>query len=211
VLVAATLAAALGLPGCATQAPLPPAPRPAPPVAATTPPAPPPDAGRGTQVGTTASGGTITVHSVPDSTPSPEALEVLRSIPEPLGGPARSDTAAWDSAGLPVPPPVRPLGDGPGASPAPAPAAPPSGDTSPGSGEPCWRVQVGSSSDAAQAARLAEAARSQLVAPFVVEKDGGLSKVRSRDCLGGSAATDLRDRAIASGFAGAFRFTGGQP
>ena len=39
-----------------------------------------------------------------------------------------------------------------------------------------------------------------------VEKEAGLFKVRTRDCSTGAAAEDLRRRAVASGFEGAFRF-----
>jgi hypothetical protein len=242
--------------GCATQPP------PAPPVVHTPPPtvtpqAPPVSApAEGIPVGTTASGGTIRVNPPPpsptaassaviDSTPSPDALAVLSTIPEPLGRPsdrsvattapvepapasAPADTTAaaptdsassapTDSAGVPVPEPTRPLGDRPGslasaalpdsvAAPAastPPSSAPPAAPVSPDS---CWRVQVAAPPERERAERLAEAARSQLVIAVVVERESGLYKVRSKDCLTAVAADDLKRRAIATGFDGAFRF-----
>jgi hypothetical protein len=201
--------ALLALTGCAIQQP--PAPAPAsPPVPAPTP------------VGTTASGGTITVNTpaVVDSAPSPEALAVLRTIPDPLGRPESADSSEPDTAGVPVPSPTDPLGDRPGSRPPPPSentvpppavprASPPdSVSTAPGPNEPCWRVQVASAPEAERARRLAEAAGSQLPATFVIEREGGFSKVRTRDCLSGEAANALRARALASGFDGAFRFVG---
>ena len=210
--------------GCATAPAPPPAARPAPPAAsAPAPPAPepaPPVPHPGTPVGTTASGGSITVIQTPtvpavvDSTPSEDALAVLRTIPEPLGE-AREDTA-----GVPVPSPTQPLGDRPGARPiatlpdSVAPPPPPvvdrpvTGESGPAAAPPdtCWRVQVQAPPERERAERLLEAARSQLRVPFVVERESGLYKVRTRDCLTGADANDLRRRAVEVGFAGAFRF-----
>lgn len=225
----ASLATLLALAcGCA---PVPrPAPRPAPPAASTPPEPAPPVPQPGSQVGTTASGGSITVNHRPatpavvDSTPSEEAREVLRTIPEPLGE-AREESAP-DSAGVPVPAPTQPLGDRPGTRPIPtlpeslaAPAAPTSAPppaTAPPAGQDprpasasadsCWRVQVMAPPERARAERLLEAASSQLRVPFVIEREGGLYKVRTRDCLGAVAASDLRRRAEDVGFPGAFRF-----
>jgi hypothetical protein len=215
-----SLAALVSLGGCAARpGTVRPAPRPAPP-AATTPVPPMERAETGAQIGTTASGGRITLNETPaplpavvDSTPSADALAVLRSIPEPLGG-----EAAADSTHVPVPAPTRPLGDRPGARPIPAlpesltaPAAPPPAARSPEAAVPadsCWRVQVLAPPERDVAERLAEAARSQLIVPFVIESEGGLYKVRTRDCLPAAAASDLRRRAVESGFAGAFRFPG---
>ena len=214
--------------GCATAYRPPPPQRPAPPAASTpSPPEPaPPVPQPGGQVGTTASGGSITVNHRPttpavvDSTPSEDAREVLRTIPEPLGE-AREESAP-DSAGVPVPEPTQPLGDRPGTRPIPtlpeslaAPAAPPPATAPPTAQDPrppsasadtCWRVQVMAPPERARAERLLEAASSQLRVPFVIEREGGLYKVRTRDCLGAVAANDLRRRAEEIGFPGAFRF-----
>lgn len=215
------------LAGCATLPPPTPAPRPQPPAAAA--PVPPPESPTpGPQVGTTASGGTITIHQAPaaapaavDSTPSEDALAVLSTIPDPLGGGGASDTV-----GVPVPAPTQPLGDRsvPRATAAPPesltarvsppPTAPVSAPgTAPASGgrgtvraDSCWRVQVAAPPERERAERMVDAARSQLLVPFVIEQEGGLFKVRSRDCLSAAAANDVRRRAAESGFAGAFRF-----
>jgi hypothetical protein len=223
-LVAALLAS---LAGCATlPAPRPPAGRSAPPVAAT--PAPPPEnPPPGTPVGTTASGGSITTHQGPapvpavvDSTPSEDALAVLRTIPDPLGANGLPDTV-----GVPVPAPTQPLGDRPGArgtaalpESLAAPSQPPPSVGAPGASpgtapgvatvraDSCWRVQVAAPPERDRAERMVEVARSQLLLPFVIEREGGLFKVRVRDCLSAATANDLRRRAVESGFAGAFRF-----
>jgi hypothetical protein len=214
----------------------PPVMRPAPPIAASPvpPPTPPADAPAGTPagtpVGTTASGGVITTHTtvppvpaVVDSAPSEDALAVLHTIPEPLGA-----DGTPDSVRVPVPSPTQPLGDREGtrataalpetltAPPSlPTPLPPPattSRDTPVAPGvsisapDSCWRVQVLAPPERERADRMAEAARSQLLIPFVIEREGGLFKVRSRDCMSAGAASDLRRRAEQSGFAGAFRF-----
>jgi len=216
-MVAVLLASAL--PGCASRpvAP-PPVPRASPPVATTPaqPPAPQPGTQPGTQIGSTASGGRITLNDGPpaaaavvDSTPSEDALAVLRTIPEPLG-----DGARTDRSGVPVPAPTRSLGDPAGARPSAALPESPGAGTAPSSApaapavppDSCWRVQVLAPPEADRADRMAEAARSQLLVPFVVEREDGLFKVRSRDCLAPLVANDLRRRAIESGFEGAFRF-----
>jgi len=212
------------LAGCASRTVVaPPAPRPAPPVRVAPPASQSPPAGvqGGTQVGTTASGGIITSHQAPasvpavvDSTPSADALAVLRTIPEPLGEEAMPDTVR-----VPVPAPTQPLGDRPGARPIAAlpeslaapvapssPVAPPRDAAIPP--DSCWRVQVLAPPERERAERMADLARSQLLLAFVIESEDGFFKVRSRDCLSAGAASDLRRRALESGFAGAFRFHG---
>jgi len=251
------------LAGCATVPP------PAPP-AHTTPPAPAPapatPPSTGSPVGTTASGGTIRVNPPPpapapattvvttpavvDSTPSADAIAVLKTIPEPLGGstpaapeviaPAHAESTlaapdstrlmgpeetapdtSVDSTGVPVPEPTTPLGDKPGslasaalpeslaaaapATAAPSPASPPSAATA-AHADTCWRVQVAAPPERDRGDRMAEAARSQLGLAIVVEREGGLYKVRTRDCYPSATADELKKRAVASGFAGAFRF-----
>jgi len=222
--LALVLVAALpaSLAGCAAR-PMaaPPVPRPAPP-AASAPVAPPPERpSPGPQVGTTASGGSITIHQAPvpavlDSTPSEDALAVLRTIPEPLRGEDSPDTVR-----VPVPAPTQPLGERPGTRPTAAlpeslaastdprsPAAPPgvTAGARTARADSCWRVQVLAPPERERAERMAEVARSQLLIPFVIEREGGLFKVRSRDCLSAGAAGDLSRRAVESGLAGAFRF-----
>ena len=65
-------------------------------------------------------------------------------------------------------------------------------------------MQVAAPPERDRAERLADAARSQLLVPFVIEHDQKRYKVRSRDCLNREAAGRLRRRAIDSGFEGSF-------
>lgn len=197
------------LAGCATAPPPAPPTRPAVPVS----PAP------GTTVGTTASGGSIRVNEPPasppavvDSTPSPEALAVLGTIPDPPGSKPQSDPSH-----VPVPGETQPLGDRPGPTALPESPAPPSApqtsgppprtapSSAPASGDSCWCVQVLAPPERDRAERMVEVAGSQLMTPFEIEAEGGLFKVRSRGCLSATAANDLRSRAVAAGFDGAFR------
>jgi len=67
-------------------------------------------------------------------------------------------------------------------------------------------VQIGARQERTLADRLAEAARSQLLLVVVVEHEGSLFKVRTRDCFSATGADDIRRRAADSGFRGAFRF-----
>jgi hypothetical protein len=144
---------------------------------------------------------------------------------------AAGDSAAVDANGVPIPEPTLPLGQrrtgpiptipdsvlraladsagrAPGAA-APAPAAPGSGAAPAGSSaaaDSCWRVQVAAPEEADRADQLRGAAQSLLLVPMVVEEEQGLFKVRTRDCLSGAGASNLRARAVTSGFTGAFRF-----
>jgi hypothetical protein len=146
------LVAALATAGCATISATPagvpsPLPTGSPPATATAPATgtatPPPSPMPGTPVGTTASGGRITststVPAVADSQPSAEAIDVLKTIPEPLEPkdrvpapagrvPAREpgavresppdstapDTSTAAEPEVPIPGPTAPLGDRPG-------------------------------------------------------------------------------------------------
>lgn len=163
-----------------------------------------------------------------DSTPSADAREVLASIPEPLppgervpppssAAPADTGVASADTshAGVPTPAPTRPMGDPgvwtpppidttpPPSTPA-APTSPPATRPSPARPDTCWRLQVGAPETPEEAEQKRSAAESLLMSGFVVEKDGGLYKVRTRECVSRATALALRDRAIDSGFAGAF-------
>lgn len=151
----------------------------------------------------------ITLRSVPaDSTPSADARAVLATIPEPLAPGERvpppdtvvADSAAADTSGVPTPAPTRAMGDQelPPIESA-APATPAALDT-------CWRIQIAAPETADEAEDKRRAAESLLVTGFLVEKDGPLFKVRSRQCVGRTAALALQGRALASGFAGAFPF-----
>lgn len=162
------------------------------------------------------------LETIPEPLPAgervPPRVPATRSTPTP-STPADSVAAPPDSSkadgesDVPVPEPTRPLGERPSpaaadsappASPHPnAPAAPPSSAARPDS---CWRVQVAAVPESERADKLRSAAESQLVVPCVVQKEGALYKVRTRDCEGAAAADLLRKRAVAAGFSGAFRF-----
>lgn len=183
-----------------------------------------------------------------DSGPSPEAIEVLRSIAEPVPGAPSSEAAPADTSGavptggIPVPSPTEPLGERPGdqgataadttaaqadttgqVSPSgPAPPArfgsPP--QAAPGAGQPapatpvnpdsCWRVQVAAPLDTTEAEQMRSAAQSVLLIPMVIEDEAGRHKVRNRDCLDRENAERLKQRAVESGFDGAFLVRGGK-
>lgn len=201
---AASLAAlALAAAGCA--APLsPPVLTPAPPAAVVAPPRPSP----------------APAAAVRDSSPTPEALAVLASIPEPLGGlpatvrpnpPETPDTPRTEPPARDVPVPARtePLGAPqplPAAEPPPvapvAPVAP--AVAAPAAPDTCWRVQVAAPADREKGKAVRDAAESLLMVPMIVDREGGRFKVRSRDCLSRRAAESLRDRAAQSGFPGVF-------
>ena len=164
-----------------------------------------------------------------DSSPSRDALAVLATLPEPLrsdsageagatgGGGAGSDSAAAATAdtatadtaraGVPVPEPTVPLGEGTAGAALPesalVPRVPPA---RPKAAEPdsCWRIQVGAPREQAKAQTRREAAASQLLVPFVVERERGRYKVRSQDCMDRATAGALKARARRSGFSGVY-------
>ncbi len=157
-----------------------------------------------------------------DSEPSPEALAVLSTIPEPLarlGSAASADSAGAPSSvappdtavlegdsAVPVPTPTKALGEEATRSPvvisAPPPAAPPDS----ASRDTCWRVQVAARTVQARARSLAEAATSLLLVEAEVVREGESYKVRLKPCFSKAAAESMRRRAAASGFQGAFRY-----
>ena len=150
-----------------------------------------------------------------DSTPSADAREVLASIPEPLPPgervppPAPPDTGSASDTDVPAPEPTRPMGDTGARTPPPIETSPPAATGAPPAATPaspdtCWRLQVGAPETPEEAEQKRSAAESQLMSGFVVEKDGALYKVRTRECMARTTALRLRDRAIDSGFAGSF-------
>lgn len=70
-----------------------------------------------------------------------------------------------------------------------------------------WRVQIAASSERAEADRAAREARSRLGTTAYVDREGGLFKVRVGDFVDRAAALRLRDRARATGYAGAWVVT----
>lgn len=133
---------------------------------------------------------------------------------------AAVDSAAADTAFIPVPKPTTPLGQRRRARPSVSDsllraamgdtAAVDSGKAAapviPVHPDSCWRVQVAAPEEASRAGDLRRAAESLLLVPMVIEPEDGRYKVRTRDCLSAVTANRLRLRADASGFEGAFRF-----
>jgi hypothetical protein len=162
----------------------------------------------------------------------PEPLRPEERVTAPAAATAAAESAATiepDTARseIPVPVPVPVLGEQargvqpmdttaagapPAASPPafPAPGQPPAeaGRGAPGTPDTCWRVQIAAPADRAKAQRYLQAGQSQLLVPLVIEKERGLYKVRTRDCLDRQAADVLRRRALDAGFAGVFRIRG---
>jgi hypothetical protein len=172
-----------------------------------------------------------------DSIPEPLTPGQRIPPPSRSEAEAAADTAAeTPGADVPVPEPTLPLGErrraatdsaaasggaaprapqGPSGPTNPTPpAAPPS--TAPSSAAPpsaapsdtCWRVQVLAPINADEAIQARDAASSLLLVPMVVEREQGRYKVRTKNCLTRTAADLLKQRAVQSGFAKAFRIMG---
>jgi len=162
----------------------------------------------------------------------PEPLETGDRTPAPPaapGAPATPGVSAADtvSADVPVPTPTPVLGERPvpevlaptDTTAQPVAPAPPAMTGSPGTtgaqvrtpADACWRVQIAAPADRRKAEGYLEAGRSQLAVPLVIEKEKGLFKVRTRECMDGASADRLRRRALEAGFAGVFRFRGKRP
>jgi len=128
--------------------------------------------------------------------PVPAPTPVLGDRPTPVVE-ATPDSAAAEKPGTPPPATAAP------SAPPPAATGPPPGLVPP---DTCWRVQVSAPAERVRAERYLAASQSQLLVPMVIEKEKGLFKVRTRDCMDGAAADALRRRAVDTGFTGAFRF-----
>lgn len=193
--------------GC-SHAPAPqPAPTPAPPSASAPTPTPTP-----VPVETTAPA----PHLEPSELITPDELA---SIPDPVAGssaaPIEERPLNPDAKPLPVaaaPTTTAAPPSAPEAAPS-ATAAPPGAttpQTSPNappasSSSALWRVQVFASPDRAQAERVAREAAQKLGEPYVLAKDGDLVKVRLGGFTREEDAQALRERAVQSGYPGAFR------
>jgi hypothetical protein len=68
-----------------------------------------------------------------------------------------------------------------------------------------WRVQIFASPDRAQADRVGREASERLGAPYVLLQDGNLVKVRLGSFTREEDAQVLKERAVKSGYSGAFR------
>jgi hypothetical protein len=126
--------------------------------------------------------------------------QVIPVIPDSVLRAARRDSAGRDSARRDS---ARADSAGAAARPGAA-AATPAAAAAPG--DSCWRVQVAAPEEADRAEQLRKAAESLLLVPMTVEKEKGLFKVRTRDCMSAANASNLKARAETSGFDGAFRF-----
>jgi hypothetical protein len=149
--------------------------------------------------------------SHPGSAPSTKASAGAPPTDSAVVDSARS--AGSDEAGdVPVPQPTRVLGDRPTpAGGAPPPSSPPPSTPAPARPDTCWRVQIAAVPDAKRAEALRSAAESQLLVPWVIDKDGQLFKVRSKGCSGAVSAEEIRKRAVAAGFTKAFRYGSPSP
>jgi hypothetical protein len=149
----------------------------------------------------------------PDDTSEADVPVPSPTFPLGLEPPAAPDTTIDSTAFAPPviesppPPDTSAHVEPPPANPAPtkpAPTKPPS--TKPAAADTCWRIQIGAPADRAKAQSLERAAQSLLLIPMVIEPEKRLFKVRTRDCWDRAASERIRERAIASGFAGTFRF-----
>ena len=188
------IALALGLAGCAHA--------PAPQTGA--PPAAPP--ARTTSATTGGSASTApAANTNPRLDPSEEITpEELAAIPEPV--PGAVDTAPI-VAPAQTPGQTQPAPGAPLSAPAPSPPAPgpaPTPGSAPGNGGR-WRVQVFASPDLAAADSVAKAASALLQATYAIEYEGTLYKVRLGSFASEEEAQALRERAVRSGYPGAFR------
>jgi cell division septation protein DedD len=142
----------------------------------------------------------------------------LASIPDPVAGssaaPIEERPLNPDAKPLPVaaaPSTTAAPPSAPEATPS-ATAAPPESAPQASAGAPpaaassaVWRVQVFASPDRAQAERIAREAAQKLGVPYVLAKDGDLVKVRLGGFVREEDAQALRERAVQSGYPGAFR------
>jgi len=146
---------------------------------------PPPDVPIPAGTAAAAGAGAAVESGAGAAVPVPGTVPVLGERTNPALDPTSADSTVADSAAAHHP------------APAPAPATP----THSG---PCWRVQVAAPADRDESEALRKAAESILLVPMVIETESKLHKVRTRDCYARDAADRLRERAVQSGFDGAF-------
>jgi hypothetical protein len=133
--------------------------------------------------------------------------EELASIPDPVPGgstPAPIEETPLAPGAQALPQASAPTAPAP-STPAPATPAPPPD----AAGSPVvagvWRVQIFASPDRAQADRVGREASERLGAPYVLLQDGNLVKVRLGSFTREEDAQVLKERAVKSGYSGAFR------
>ncbi len=133
--------------------------------------------------------------------PVPATVPVLGERTNPALDAATDSTGADSAAARTVPPSSSAAGSSASGSPPASSGAPPKPAATSG---PCWRVQFAAPTDRDEAEGRRKAAESLLLVPIVIETERGLHKVRTRDCYPRDAADRLRERAVQSGFDGAF-------
>jgi hypothetical protein len=199
------LAIVLLLAGCAHAAAPPPSSAPAKPTGGTAPTATAPASGA-----SRAAGDSSVRPSDSRLDPSEEITpDELASIPDPVPGaaaattPAPSPGASRPAAAPPTSSAVQPGGTSSGgASSAAAPEAPTPGPATP---DGAWHVQIFASPELAVADSVAKSASAALGASYAIEYEGTLYKVRLGAFASEADAQALRDRAVRSGYPGAFR------
>jgi sporulation related protein len=193
------------------------------PPAAAPAPSPPAPVGTRAQAPPSASGSTAGAPSRSGRRDPSEEItpEELASIPDPVPGQAEGDgralaasppggssspaisaqsppTAGEDDVSGSVPPPSGSSPSGPGSGSGAAPGA----DTAPAW---VWRVQIFATPDLAQADRSAKEGSARLGVEAHIEWETALYKVRLGDYPTEDGAAELRERAVRSGYPGAFR------
>lgn len=79
----------------------------------------------------------------------------------------------------------------------------------PAPSEGLWRVQIYASERRSEADRVGRSAARRLGVPLVIEREGGVYKVRLGAFTSEAEAQELRDRAVRAGYPGAFRTRAG--
>ena len=130
--------------------------------------------------------------------------EELASIPDPVPGgssPAPIEEAPLAPGAQALPQATAPPAAAP-TTPAPSPVPDAAGPTAAAG---VWRVQIFASPDRAQAERVGREASERLGASYVLAQDGNLVKVQLGSFTREEDAQALKERAVKSGYAGAFR------
>lgn len=143
--------------------------------------------------------------SIPDPVPGASAAPIVEQPLNPDAKPlpvavAPTTTAAAPEITSPSGAATEPQSSAsPGTPPSSAPSTPGDAATA------LWRVQVFASPDRAQAERVGRAASQKLGTTYVLTKDGDLVKVRLGGFTREEDAQALKERAVESGYTGAFR------
>jgi len=141
--------------------------------------------------------------SIPDPVAGSSAAPIVEQPLNPDAKPlpvtvAPTTTAAPKAAEAPSTAPQSTIPPATDVPPSSEPSAPPTGAA-------VWRVQIFASPDRSQAERVARAASQKLGVSSVLFKDGDLVKVRLGGFVREEDAQVLKERAVESGYTGAFR------